>query len=141
MSRRLEQKKQCRKGGPKALQKGLLFRPEICKNAFLWDLEPSWGLDGGPDSQNHQNYLQNNQKSAYCLSKLFTLRDAADPGFKVIRPKGHKPRNLKNRYSACKNRSKKHRNTRRNAAQIFVLNLVVRAGPQSRAREESRRPK
>ncbi len=34
----------------------------------------------------------------------------------------------KNRYSAFKNRSKKHRNTRRNAAQIFVLNLVVRAG-------------
>ncbi len=70
MSRRLEQKKQCRKGGPKALQKGLLFRPEICKNAFLWDLEPSWGLDGGPDSQNHQNDLPNYQKSTYVWSKF-----------------------------------------------------------------------
>ena len=34
----------------------------------------------------------------------------------------------KNRYSACKNRSQKTRNTRRNAARVFVLNLVVRAG-------------
>ena len=27
------------------------------------------------------------------LIKLFTLRDAADPGFKVLVPEGHKPRN------------------------------------------------
>ncbi len=55
---------------PKASQKGLLFRPEIAKIAYLGDLELSWGLDGDPDSQNHQNYLQNHQKSTYVCSKF-----------------------------------------------------------------------
>ncbi len=35
------------------------------------------------------------------LIKLFTLRDAADPGFKVLVPEGHKPRNsIKTHISA-----------------------------------------
>ncbi len=46
----------------------------------------------------------------------------------VIRPKGHKPRNLKNRYSACKNRSKNIEIQGGTLPIFFVLNLVVRAG-------------
>ena len=33
--------------------------PEISENGHFRDLGPSWGLDGGPDSQNYQNDLPN----------------------------------------------------------------------------------
>ncbi len=52
--------KKCRKSAPNApTPKELLIHPEICRNTHFGDLGPSWGLDGGPDSQNHQNQLQN----------------------------------------------------------------------------------
>ncbi len=38
------------------------FRPEIGRNGHFWDLGPSWGLDVGPDSQNHQNDIQNHTR-------------------------------------------------------------------------------
>ena len=85
VSRRL-QKKKCRKGGPKALQKGLAFRPEIGKIAYLGDLELSWGLHGDPDSQNHQNDLQNNTKITYFLSKLRQSTHSCDY-YKIPRQK------------------------------------------------------
>ena len=49
----------CRKGAPKAPQRDYLFVPEIGENGHFRDLGPSWGLDGGPDSQNYQNDLPN----------------------------------------------------------------------------------
>ncbi len=52
-------KKKCRKGAPKASQKELLVRAENLSKWTFGDLGPSWGLDGGPDSQNYQNDLPN----------------------------------------------------------------------------------
>ncbi len=46
------------------------FVPEICQNGHFGDLGLSWGLDGGPDSQNHQNDLKNYLTSTYFLSKF-----------------------------------------------------------------------
>ena len=79
-------KKKCRKGGPKALQKGLVFRPEIGEIAYLGDLQLSWGLDGDPDSQNHQNDLPNHTKIAYVLSKLSQSTHSCDY-YKIPKPK------------------------------------------------------
>ena len=44
--------------------------------------------------------------SNFAKVKLFTLRDAADPGFKVIGPKSHKPRNPSTRKPKIRGTSK-----------------------------------
>ncbi len=54
----------------RSLAAWLFARFAVSKNVSLWDLEPSWGPDGCPDSQNHQNYLQNYKKSTYFGSKV-----------------------------------------------------------------------
>ncbi len=62
-------KKHAEKVVQKTPQREGEFRPEIGRNGHFGDLGPSWGLDGGPDSQNNQKDLQNHTRDTQIQQK------------------------------------------------------------------------
>ncbi len=47
----------------------------ISENGYFRDLGPSWGLEGGLDSQNYQNYVQNDPRDTQIRQTHTTKHD------------------------------------------------------------------